>query len=63
MMQTSGEFDGLKPGGIYLAFGFPQKKSSAPKKKVAFIVESCSGGTDVANSRELLSDSSGFTAP
>ena len=53
MAQTSVHFANSKPGRRNMAILLREKKVSAAKKKVSLNVESCSGGLDVVNSREL----------
>ena len=53
MAQTSVDFANSKPEHLCLATLLREKKVAAAKKKVPFNVESCSGGLDVVNSREL----------
>ena len=60
MAQTSVDFANSKPERRNLAILLREKKVSAAKKKVSLNVESCSGGLDVVNSRELLGKFIGF---
>ena len=53
MAQTSVDFANSKPGRRNLAILLREKKSLGRPKKVSLNVESCSGGLDVVNSREL----------
>ena len=54
MAQTSVDFANSKPEHLCLATLLREKKVADAPKKVPFNVESCSGGLDVVNSRELL---------
>ena len=57
MAQTSVDFANSKPERRNLAILLREKKVSAAKKKVSLNVESCSGGLDVVNFRELSFES------